>query len=69
MIYVNPFYLILKVFRNLYLTFISIFAIIVFIVSVRPDFNTPEKRKFRGILFLILGLSSAAPIIHLAILG
>jgi adiponectin receptor len=52
--------------RNAYLTFISTFAITVFIYSFRPDFNKPHKRQLRGIMFLTLGLSTAFPILHLA---
>jgi len=39
----------------------------VFIYSFKPDFNTPAKRTLRGSLFLTLGLSTAFPILHLAL--
>jgi len=32
-------------------------------------FHIPQKRKLRGILFLILGLSAGIPIVHLMIIG
>ncbi len=52
-------------FRNIYLSFISIFSICVFFYSLTSDFYLPKRRTFRGILFLILGLSTAIPVIHL----
>lgn len=51
--------------RNIYLTFISLFAITVFFLTLTPSFHTPEKRTFRGLLFLALGISAGLPIIHL----
>lgn len=48
-----------------YLTFITVFAIAVFIFSFKEDFPNPEKRKLRGILYLTLGISAGLPIIHL----
>jgi channel protein (hemolysin III family) len=51
--------------RNAYLTFISVFAISVFLYSLTSDFHLPERRTLRGSLFLALGLSAAIPIFHL----
>ena len=51
--------------RNVYLTFISVFAVSVFLYSLTSDFHMPERRTLRGSLFLCLGLSAAIPIFHL----
>lgn len=59
----------LLVFMKMYLTFISTFAIIVFVYSFNNNFNKPHKRKLRGTLFLTLGLSTGIPIVHLSLFG
>lgn len=51
--------------RNAYLTFISVFAVSVFLYSLTSDFHMPKRRTLRGSLFLCLGLSAAIPIFHL----
>lgn len=51
--------------RNAYLTFISVFAVSVFLYSLTSDFHIPERRTLRGSLFLSLGLSASIPIFHL----
>ena len=56
-------------YRTVYLAFISIFAASVFLYSFQKNFNKPQNRKFRGSLFLTLGISAAIPIIHLIFLG
>ena len=38
-------------------------------MSLTDGFNAPSKRKLRGTLFLILGISAGTPVIHLLILG
>ena len=48
-----------------YLTFISVFAISVFLFSLTPGFHTPQRRTLRGSLFLSLGISAGIPIMHL----
>jgi adiponectin receptor len=53
------------VYSIFYVTFITIFAVIVFACSLKADFNSPKKRSLRGVLFLLLGVSTAAPLIHL----
>jgi adiponectin receptor len=55
--------------RTVYLAFISIFAASVFLYSFQKNFNKPQNRKFRGSLFLTLGISAAIPVIHLTFLG
>ena len=51
--------------RNAYLTFITAFAVSVFLYSLTSDFHIPERRTLRGSLFLCLGLSASIPIFHL----
>ena len=46
----------------------TIFCIFVFFVSLTEGFNSPPKRKVRGTIFLILGISAGIPIFHLMIL-
>ncbi|KAJ4965658.1 hypothetical protein NE237_017507 [Protea cynaroides] len=58
----NPF------FCNLYLGFISILGIATIIVSLLPVFQNPEFRTIRASLFLGMGLSGVAPILHKLIL-
>lgn len=52
-------------FSMFYVTFITIFAVVVFACSLKSDFNTPKRRSLRGILFSLLGVSTAAPFIHI----
>ena len=52
-----------------YLTIISTFSFIVFVCTLYPDFHGPKFRRLRGSLFLILGISTAIPILHLAFFG
>ena len=51
----------------LYLTCISTFALIVLICSFSNKFGESKNRKFRGLLFLTLGVSAGLPILHLAL--
>jgi len=53
------------VYRNFYLSFITLLAATVFIYSFQKNFNKPQNRKLRGILFLGLGISAGIPFIHL----
>lgn len=56
-------------FRTIYLSFITIFAASVFFYSFQKNFNKPKNRKFRGTLFLTLGISAGIPVIHLMFFG
>jgi adiponectin receptor len=56
-------------YRIFYLTFISVFSLIVFFLSLTSKFHLPINRTLRGSLFLSLGLSAGIPIIHLALMG
>ena len=56
-------------YRNIYLIFITTFGIGTFLYSLTDDFNKPQRRTLRGILFLIFGLSAGVPILHMAFFG
>ena len=56
----------LKVF---YLSFITVFGLTIFGLCLTNGFNLPNKRVLRGSSFLIFGISSGIPIIHMAVLG
>jgi adiponectin receptor len=47
---------------------ITTFCLALFLISLPKCFSTPEKRKLRGFLFLIVGLSTAIPMIHLGLI-
>ncbi|XP_073274002.1 heptahelical transmembrane protein 4 [Primulina huaijiensis] len=55
-------------FCNLYMGFITLLGIGTILVSLLPVFQNPEYRKFRALLFLAMGLSGVAPILHKLIL-
>jgi adiponectin receptor len=50
-----------------YCAIISIAAIIAFITSLLPNFHRPEYMKFRGYMFLALGLFAGMPLLHFVI--
>ncbi len=54
---------------KIYLVIICTFSFIVFVYTLTPGFDTPKYRRLRGSLFLILGISTAIPILHLAFFG
>ena len=56
----------LKIF---YLSEITIFGIGTFLYSLTDDFNKPKRRSLRGILFLIFGLCTGIPVLHMAFFG
>ena len=56
-------------FKYLYLILISVFGVGTFLYSLTDDFNKPKRRALRGTLFLIFGLCSGVPIIHMAFFG
>ena len=63
------FYYCEKVIGAIYLTIISTFSFIVFVCTLYPGFHGPNFRRLRGSLFLILGVSTSIPILHLAFFG
>ena len=63
------FYYCEKVIGTIYLTIISTFSFIVFVCTLYPGFHGPNFRRLRGSLFLILGVSTSIPILHLAFFG
>lgn len=48
-----------------YLILMTVSGIIVFIISIREEFNTKEYHSIRGILFLGFGISAGLPVLHL----
>ena len=54
----------LKIF---YLSEITIFGLGTFFYSLTDDFNKPKRRALRGSLFLIFGLCTGIPIVHLSL--
>jgi adiponectin receptor len=63
------FYYCEKFIGTLYLTIITTFSFIVFVCTLYPGFHGPNYRRLRGSLFLILGVSTSIPILHLAFFG
>ena len=56
-------------YRNFYLILITSFGIGTFLYSLTDDFNKPQRRSLRGTLFLIFGLCTGIPILHMAFFG
>ena len=52
-----------------YLSEITIFGVGTFLYSLTDDFNKPQRRSLRGTIFLIFGLCTGIPILHLAFFG
>ena len=46
---------------------ITVFAVIVFGLSLTPGFYMPKYRKWRGLSFLLLGICAGIPIIYIII--
>lgn len=54
-------------FKYFYLAEIVIIGVGIFLFSIlSSEFNKPQKRTFRGILFLIFGITTGIPIIHMS---
>jgi len=58
-----------KTFRYFYLILISVFGLGTFLYSLTDDFNKPKRRTLRGVIFLIFGLCTGIPILHMAFFG
>jgi len=56
-------------FSVFYISFVTIFAVAVFVCSLKSDFTSPQKRNFRGTLFGGLGISTAVPFLHILLFG
>ena len=56
-------------FKYIYLTIITVFGIATFLYSLTDDFNKPQKRILRGNIFLIFGLITGIPVLHMAFFG
>lgn len=53
--------------KYFYLIEISVLGIGIFLYSIlSSDFSKPYKRAFRGILFLIFGISTGIPVLHMS---
>ena len=56
-------------FKYFYLIEITVFGIGTFLYSLTDDFNKPNKRTLRGTIYLIFGLSTGIPVLHMAFFG
>ena len=52
-----------------YLTIMTITGLFVFYISIKDKYFQPQYHKFKGLLFLIFGISAGLPVIHLRVLG
>lgn len=52
--------------KYVFLTIMSVSSGVTFIVTMMPRFGTPEYRRFRGLLFILLGLCAGSLIIKLS---
>jgi len=52
----------------IYLTSITTLCLSCFLCSLSKDFTSPSKRGFRGLLYLLAGISAGFPVIHLGFL-
>lgn len=52
-------------FRYAFMTLEIVSCGLAFVVTLLPAFDKPQNRKWRGILFTVLGFSSAAPLLFL----
>ena len=53
------------VYRRLFLTIMTVTCTAVFIITLLPFFDRKENRKWRGIVFIALGFTAAAPLFYL----
>ena len=57
-------------FKYFYLIEITAIGLIIFFYSIlNSDFSQPYKRTFRGILFLIFGICTGIPVLHMGFFG
>ena len=56
-------------FKYIYLSSITVLGIGIFLYSLTDDFNKPQKRALRGIIFIIFGLCAGIPVLHMAFFG
>ena len=56
-------------FKYLYLIEVTVFGLGTFLYSLTDDFNKPKRRTLRGTIFLVFGLSTGIPILHMAFFG
>jgi adiponectin receptor len=53
--------------KYIYISLITLFCTISFVVTMLPNADIPKYRRLRGILFIIVGLLAGAPAAHAAI--
>ena len=58
-----------KTFKYFYLIEVTVFGIGTFLYSLTDSFNKPNKRTLRGTIFLVFGLCTGIPILHMAFFG
>jgi hypothetical protein len=51
--------------RNTFLILITLTCLLAFAIFMIPKFGSSEYRKFRGNVFVLLGISAAAPFVYL----
>lgn len=56
-------------FKYTYLIMITVFGIGTFLFSLTDSFNKPNKRALRGTIFLIFGLCTGVPVLHMGFFG
>ena len=56
-------------FKYFYLIEVTVFGIGIFLYSLTDDFNKPNKRTLRGSIYLIFGLCTGIPVLHMAFFG
>lgn len=56
-------------YRTFYLSFITIFGLTIFGLCLTNGFNLPDKRVFRGSLFLTFGICTGIPFLHIILFG
>ncbi len=55
----------LLVWRNLYIGLLYFFCLMALLLFMTPGLQTPKYRPLRGSVFVLLGITSAIPTVHL----
>ncbi len=51
----------------LYISVVTTFCLLAFVMTLIPGAETPEHRRLRGLLFIIVGMSAGLPALHAAL--
>ena len=51
------------------MTLVTLLCCSTFCFSLTEGFNSPPKRKLRGLLFISLGIAAGIPIVHMMFIG